>query len=188
MVDAVTRFIPQRPDNNARMVAIALHHARHALAHGGQPGRVVAQAIHRHHAVGFDVGLIHHIQTIAIAKCVPSRMIRIVGAAHGVKVVLLHQNDVLHHRLFVHHLTVFRMMFMTVGAANQQWLTVQQQQAIFRPRLQSVCHPPYGAAQLRDKDAVFRRSTVKADRHADAASCDCHRLRAHQRSRCQKAR
>ena len=106
------------------MVAVALYHPRHALAHGGQPDRIVAQAIHRHHAVGFDISLIHHVQAVAIAQGVPQRVIRIMGAAHGVKIVLLHQQNVFNHGLFIHHLAVFRVMFMAVGAADQQRLTV----------------------------------------------------------------
>lgn len=120
----MTGFIAQRPDDNARMVAIALHHARHALAHGRQPCGIVAQAIHWHHAVGFDIGFVDHVQAVAIAQGVPQRMVRVMGAAHGIKVVLLHQQNVLHHRRLVHHLTVDRMVFMTVGAANQQRLTI----------------------------------------------------------------
>ena len=53
--------------------------------------------------------------------------------AHGVKVVLLHQQDILHHRLLIHDLTMQRMMLVTVNAANQQRLAVQQQQTIFNP-------------------------------------------------------
>ena len=54
--------------------------------------------------------------------------------AHGVKVVLLHQQDILHHRLLIHDLTMQRMMLVTVNASNQQRLAVQQQ-TIFNPHL-----------------------------------------------------
>ncbi len=100
------------------MVAIALYHARDALAHGRQPGGIVGEAIHRHHAMGFNIGFVDDIQAVAIAQGVPQRMVRVMGAAHGVKVILLHQQNILHHRRFVHHLTVDRMVLMTVGAAN----------------------------------------------------------------------
>ena len=56
-------------------------------------------------------------------------------AAHGIKVVLLHQQDVLHHRLLIHDLTMQRMVLVTVNAANQQRLTVKQQQTIFNSHL-----------------------------------------------------
>ena len=45
-------------------------------------------------------------------------------AAHGVKVVLLHQQDVLHHILFGHHLAAQVMVLVTVDAADQQRFAV----------------------------------------------------------------
>ena len=103
MICTVARLIAQRPDDNGRMITIALHHAGHALAHGGQPAGIVSETAHRHHAVGFDIGLVNHIQAIAIAKPVPQRMVWVVRAAHGVEVVLLHDFDIATHHRFVHH-------------------------------------------------------------------------------------
>ncbi|MNP05609.1 hypothetical protein D3C76_975640 [compost metagenome] len=34
VIRAVARLVAQRPDNDRRMITVALHHARHALAHG----------------------------------------------------------------------------------------------------------------------------------------------------------
>ena len=125
MIDAMAGFIAQRPDDNARMVAIALHHARDALAHGRQPCGIVGEAIHRHHAVGFNIGFVDDIQAVTIAQGVPQRVIWVMGAAHGIEIILLHQDDVLHHRRLIHHLTVDRMVLMAIGTANQQRLTIE---------------------------------------------------------------
>ena len=130
MVCTVPGFIPQRPDDNGRMVTIALHHAGHTFTHGRQPAGIVSKTAHWHHAVGFDIGLVHNVQTVAVAKPVPQRVIRIMRATDGVKVVLLHQLDIAAHRRFIHHLPVFRMMLMAVHAPNQQRFTVEFQQAI----------------------------------------------------------
>ena len=111
-------------------MTIALHHAGHALAHGGQPARIVSKAAHRHHAMGFDIGLVNDVQPVAIAKPVPQRMVRIVRAANGVEVVLLHDLDIAAHRRFVHHLAVFRVMLVPVNPADQQRFTVELQQAV----------------------------------------------------------
>ena len=111
-------------------MTIALHHAGHALAHGGQPARIVSKAAHRHHAMGFDIGLVNDVQSVAIAKPVPQRMVRVVRAAHGVEVVLLHDLDIATHRRFVHHLAVFRVMLVPVNPADQQRFTVELQQAV----------------------------------------------------------
>ncbi|MNC22080.1 hypothetical protein D3C75_700700 [compost metagenome] len=130
VVSAVTRFIPQRPDDDRRMVTVTLHHTGYALAHRRQPARIVSQAAHWHHAVRFDIGLIHDVQPVAVAQPVPERVIRIMRAAHGVKIVLLHQLDVAAHGGFIHHLPVLRMVFMTVHPADQQRFAVEFQQAV----------------------------------------------------------
>ena len=51
-------------------------------------------------------------------------------AAHGVEVMLLHDFDIATHRRFVHHLAIFRVMFMPVDPADQQRLAVELQQAV----------------------------------------------------------
>ncbi|MND94836.1 hypothetical protein D3C80_870680 [compost metagenome] len=106
------------------MVTIAQHHARHAFAHRGQPARIVGQTAHRHHPVRFNIRFVHHVQSIPIAQRVPQRMVRVMRAAHGVKVVLFHQLNVTAHGGFVHHLPVFRMVLMAVDATDQQRFSV----------------------------------------------------------------
>ena len=128
---AVPRLVAQRPDNNAAVVAVALHHARDAFAKGGKPARVVCQAAHRLHAVGFDIGFVDHVEAIAVAQSIPERMVRVVRTAHRVEVMLLHQFNVAPHRRFIHHLASLRVMFVAIHAAYQQRLAVQAEQAVF---------------------------------------------------------
>ncbi|CCJ95511.1 hypothetical protein BN131_3184 [Cronobacter malonaticus 681] len=130
VVRAVARLIAERPDNNARVVTVAFHHARDALAVGAKPHRIVRKTAHRLHAVGFNVGFIHHVQPVAAAQLIPARLVGVVRTAHGVKVVLLHQQDILHHRRLVHRLAFFRVMLVTVNAADQQRLAVKRQQTV----------------------------------------------------------
>ncbi|CCJ76690.1 hypothetical protein BN135_1754 [Cronobacter muytjensii 530] len=126
----IAGLIAERPDNNARMVTVAFHHPGDALAVRAKPDRIVRQAAHRLHAVGFDIRFIHHVKPVAAAQFIPARLVRIVGAAHGVKVVLLHQQDVLHHRRLIHRLAFLRVVLVTIHAANKQRLAVERQQAI----------------------------------------------------------
>ncbi len=81
--------------------------------------------------------------------------------AHGVKVVLLHQQDILHHRLLIHDLTMQRMMLVTVNAANQQRLAVQQQQAIFNPHLAETDIAGFRFNQRAVDGVQFNYRTVK---------------------------
>ena len=131
MVAAAAGFISQRPDNNRRVVAVALQHSADAGAEGREPGRIVGKTIHRHHAVGFNISFVNDVQAIAVAQPIPARSVWIVRAAHGVEVVLLHQQNVLHHVLFGHHLAALVVMLVAVDAADQQRFAVQQQQAVF---------------------------------------------------------
>ncbi|MNT09688.1 hypothetical protein D3C71_1447740 [compost metagenome] len=80
--------------------------------------------------MGFNIGFVDHVQPIAVAQPVPQRVIGVVRAAHRIEVVLFHQQNVVAHRGFIHHLAVLRMMFMPVGAADQQRLAVQLQQPV----------------------------------------------------------
>ncbi|MNE35315.1 hypothetical protein D3C80_1290670 [compost metagenome] len=69
--------------------------------------------------MGFNVSLIHYVQAVTIAQLVPQRVVRIMGTAHRVEIMLLHQQDILTHGGFIHDLTLLRMVLMAVGATYQ---------------------------------------------------------------------
>ncbi len=127
----MARFIAQRPDDDRRMVKITLHHAGDTLGKGANPERIVRQTVHRRHAMRFDIGLIHHIQTEAVTELIPVRMIRIMRGTHRIEVIALHQQHVLQHIFRTHRLPAFRMKFMPVGTTDQNRLAIDQQQAVF---------------------------------------------------------
>ncbi|VGP41959.1 hypothetical protein SB00175_04102 [Klebsiella oxytoca] len=81
--------------------------------------------------MGFYIGLINDVQAVAVAQLVPAWGVWIMRAAYGVKVVLLHQQNILHHILFGNDLSALVVMLVTVDAADQQRFAVQQQQAVF---------------------------------------------------------
>ncbi|MNJ46477.1 hypothetical protein D3C77_416070 [compost metagenome] len=80
--------------------------------------------------MGFDVGLINNIEPEAVAELIPPWRIGIMGAAYRVEVVLLHQQNVLHHIGFSHPLAVLMVMLMSVHAADEQRLAIHLQQAV----------------------------------------------------------
>ena len=49
-----------------------------AGAEGWQPRRIVGQPVHRHHAVGFNIGFIDPVQTVAVAQLIPARRVGVV--------------------------------------------------------------------------------------------------------------
>ncbi|MNC25210.1 hypothetical protein D3C75_732880 [compost metagenome] len=130
------------------MVAVTLNHARDACAVGRQPSGIIRKTVHRHHAVGFDVCLINHIQAIAVTKLIPERGIRIMRAADGIKVILLHQQNVLHHIGLGHDLAAKMMVFMAINAANQQRLAIHPQQPVFDLDLAETHVARFGLNQL----------------------------------------
>ena len=70
VVAAPAAFIAQRPDDNGGMVAVAAHHALHAVHIGQLPLRVVAQIVGLADgpcAVGLQIGLVYNVQAELIA-------------------------------------------------------------------------------------------------------------------------
>lgn len=113
----MARFVAERPDNDTGMMTVALHHSGNPLAKGGKPNRVVRQPAHGLHAVRLDIGFVHHVKTIAIAQTIPKGGVGIMRTADGIKIILLHEQNILHHGLLVHGLPVGRAVFMAVDAA-----------------------------------------------------------------------
>ena len=102
VVGPVSRLVPQGPDDHGGVVLVALHHAPHPVDVGVLPLGPVGQVrlvAHEDEAVGFQVGLVDHVQAVAVAQVEPARVVGVVGAADGVDIVPLHQEDVPLHRL-----------------------------------------------------------------------------------------
>ena len=77
--------------------------------------------------MGFDIGFVHHVQAEAVTQLVERRLVRIVGAAHRVEVVLLHQHQVLAHILHGFKVAGGRVVFVFVDTADQQRFAIQLQ-------------------------------------------------------------
>ena len=73
------------------------------------------------------VSLSHYIETILIAKVVPTRVVRIVTGTNGVDVQTLHDHDVLNHASLAHVITSIWVYLMTVGTLDEYWLPVDQE-------------------------------------------------------------
>ena len=94
-VAAPARFVAQAPEDDARMVAVAQHHAVDAVYESWNPRRHVADAL-----VGmvFQVGFVHGVEAVVVEHGIHFGGVGIVGCADGVDVVLLHEQDVAQHR------------------------------------------------------------------------------------------
>mmetsp|Transcript_136620 Transcript_136620/g.237200 ORF Transcript_136620/g.237200 Transcript_136620/m.237200 type:complete len:403 (+) Transcript_136620:1523-2731(+) len=120
MVGSAACFIAEGPEQNAAVVLVPGDHAPCPLQVRIAPVLVVRQQRHGLAAVGLQVGLIHHVQAVLVAKLVPQRVGGIVGAADGIEVMLLHDEDVLDHTLPADHVPRVWVMLMPVHPPDRQ--------------------------------------------------------------------
>ncbi|MNC03620.1 hypothetical protein D3C75_510330 [compost metagenome] len=134
---AIAGFVAQGPDDDAGVVEVPRHHAGDPLQEGVAPGGILRQPPHGGHAVGLQVRLVHHVEAEPVTQSIELGMVGVVGAAHRVEVVLLHQPQILLHGGRGHHMAQGGIVFVAIGAANEQRLAVDPQQAaldLHRPK------------------------------------------------------
>ena len=130
---AVTGLIAQRPHQHTRILTIAYHHPHHTVDTCRRPFRQVA----RKHTfiiaqpVRFDIGLIHHHHSHAVAKFIPAGIVRIMRGTYKINVPLFHQFQVFFHFPERQSPSLSRRKFMAVDSAYFEFLSIQQQMVSF---------------------------------------------------------
>ena len=76
--------------------------------------------------MALDIGFGNHINTVLIAKVIPTGIIGVVAGAHGVHVQLLHDFDVLNHAFHADEVTAVGVQFVAVGTFDEDGLTVDE--------------------------------------------------------------
>ena len=132
-VRAGTGFITQRPDNNARMVFVAFHHAADTVQMRLLPLRSIGQFVVGSVAVGvgLNVGFVHHPDTVLIAQVIEFRHIGIVAGPNRVNIIFLPHPDVFQHRFAGDHLPQIRVGFVTVNPFDFNEHAVHIEMALF---------------------------------------------------------
>ena len=127
-VAALTGLVSEGPDDYARVVLVSFEHSLGPVDECFLPLRLVCEALVSviSHTVALDVGLIHDVQTVQVAEFVPHRVVRVVGSADAVYIVLLHQPDILYHGFSVHDVTCVRIMFVSVYSLDIDRFTVHE--------------------------------------------------------------
>ena len=129
---SVAGFVAQAPDDHGRVVDVALRHALHALQVGLLVDGIVAERLRAvAHAVRLDVGLVDHVEAVAVAEVQPARVVGIVAGADRVDVELLHDADIPQHLGFRDHVAARGGHLVAVGALDQDGLAVDQQLPAF---------------------------------------------------------
>ena len=93
---AVAGFVAEAPHHDRGVVAVAQHHAVDAVHEGRNPRLAVRDAL-----VGmvFEVGFAHAVESVMVEHRIHAGVVGIMAGAHGVDVVLLHQQHVAQHCL-----------------------------------------------------------------------------------------
>mmetsp|Transcript_59326 Transcript_59326/g.171921 ORF Transcript_59326/g.171921 Transcript_59326/m.171921 type:complete len:200 (-) Transcript_59326:739-1338(-) len=129
MIHAVSGLVAERPEQDARVVLVALHVALDAGHMSRPPLLFVAQGVAPSEVdpMAFDICLVHDIKAVLIAELVEQRIVRIMRATDRIKVVSLHQFDVLEHRFATDDMAGVRVMLMPVHATDRQFLPIEEQ-------------------------------------------------------------
>ncbi len=128
VVGAVAALVPERPEDHARVVLVALDHVLRALEEGLRVARVAADLVVVR--VRLDVRLVDRVEAVAVAQVEPVRVVGVVRGADGVDVVLLHQAGVRLHRLARDHAAVQVVVLVAVDAVDQHRLAVHEQATV----------------------------------------------------------
>ena len=167
---AITSFIAHGPQDDAGLVLIPFHHAPAPVHPLPGPGGIIGNKPIllgvETHAVGLNIGLVNHIEPILIAKLIPTLLIRVVGGAHCIDVVFLHQFYIPDHRFPGDGPAPYRIPLVAVHPADLDRLAIDPQVPILNfyppePHLlaEAFQHVSLGAGegQLQTvKDRCFR--------------------------------
>ena len=123
---AGTRFVAVAPEEDGRMVLVALDHVHVAPHCREREARVVARrALPVSHAVRLHVRLVHERDAVQVAKVVPVVVLRIVRVAHERAVRALEELHVLLLTFVRTIVPIHRIGLMAVGAAELHLLAVE---------------------------------------------------------------
>ncbi|CAB4633392.1 unannotated protein [freshwater metagenome] len=122
MMFAVSRFIAETPDNDARMIAITFNHSRNSRKPCGRESWVVTQT--GIEGMALNIRLINDIQAVFIAQVIKTMVVGIMRCSHGIDIGMFHRHDVLAHIFNRHCFTSIRVMIVTIHTHDGDRLTI----------------------------------------------------------------
>ena len=120
-VAAIAALVAHRPHNDAGVVALLHHQALNTVDVGRLPCRVVGDQgdiADILEAVALHIGLGDQHDAILIAQLVEARVVGVVGRAHRVDVVLLHELQVAAHAIEAHGAALVIVVIVAVDAMH----------------------------------------------------------------------
>ena len=118
---AVAGLVAHRPEDDGRVVLVALDHADHTVYIGRQPAFLVAD---RMVAVALDIGFVHHVEAIVIVQCVHLGVVRVMARADRVQVITFEKQYILDHRLDRNRFPLLRMDVVAVSPFEEHLFVV----------------------------------------------------------------
>ena len=127
-IRTIAGLVAERPYYYAGKIPVPLHHPRHTLDERSFPVRIACQSTvgMEGHAVGLEIGLVHKVETVLVAKVVPLVVIGIVRITHRIDIELLHQPDILQHAFHRDSTASLRTVFVAVHTLEQYRHSVDQ--------------------------------------------------------------
>ena len=172
------------PEQNGRVVFIALKHRARAVHHAvlpfGQTARHIPGRFHGAEflpgTVALEVCLINHVDTVFIAQMIPQRLVGVMAGAHRVDVVFAENRHCIAHILFGHGAARPRIPLMTVDAAEHHPLAVEAHHAVkeFKPAEARLIRDNllHGAGGIGEGEGHTVEHRVLVAPGADARQCD----------------
>ena len=132
---STVRLIAAGPDQDRRMVLIALVTGIHAIEHSRFPLRIVSRhnrlrirdLTHRRcipASMGLHIILRDHVESVDVAELIQSDIVRIMAGTDGIDIVPLHGHDVGERLLHAHHTSGQGTEFVAVDALKHNPLSV----------------------------------------------------------------
>ena len=128
LVGAIATLVAQAPEDDRRMVLVALSHADGTIEEGIAPVGGGSQGATK--SVCLAIGLVHHIHAYGVAELIPARTIGIVGQTDGIDMGSFHELEVLEHALFRHYTSGVGVVLMTIDTTNLDGFTIDEQLTI----------------------------------------------------------
>ena len=130
-VGTIARLVAQTPDDDAGVVLLHKHIIAVAFYMCQFVRSVLCQgALAIAHTVAFDIGLAHDIESVLVAKVIPTGIIAIMAGAHGIDIEFLHHLDVLDHALHADHITAIGVHLVAVHALKDNGFSIDQHLAV----------------------------------------------------------
>ena len=130
-VDSISCFISKTPSNDGRVVLVDTNVVLVTFqVCFFETGLMCEGFFSVAHAMAFEVGFCHDIDTVLVAKVIPAGIVGIVTGSYRVDVMLFHYFDIFNHALNRNNVASIRVHFMSVGSFYKYGFPVDEELSV----------------------------------------------------------